>query len=42
MPETHRVILTKEALADLEGIAQFIRQHSPQNAAAVAEKFLEN
>jgi plasmid stabilization system protein ParE len=37
MPDTHRVIITKEALSDLEGIARFIRDHSPDNAADVAE-----
>ena len=41
MPATYRVILTNEALSDLEGIADYIRQHSPQNAATVAEKILD-
>ena len=41
MPDTHRVILTPEALLDLESIAEYIRQHSPQNAATVAETILE-
>ena len=41
MPEAHRVILTAEALSNLEGIARYIRQHSPQNAAAVATAILD-
>ena len=41
MSGTHRVILTAEALSDLESIAQYIRQHSPQNAATVAETILD-
>ena len=41
MSATHHVILTKEALTDLEEIAAYIRQRSPQNAAAVAEKILD-
>lgn len=41
MPDTHRVIITAEALADLEAIADYIRQDSPQNAAAVAEMILD-
>jgi plasmid stabilization system protein ParE len=41
MSDTHRVILTAEALSDLEGIALYIRQHSPQNAATVAERILD-
>jgi plasmid stabilization system protein ParE len=41
MPGTHRVILTADALLDLEGIARYIYQDSPQNAAAVAEKILD-
>jgi plasmid stabilization system protein ParE len=40
MPNTFRAILTKEALADLEGIAEYIRQRSPQNAVAVADAIL--
>src|SRR5829696_7191981 len=31
MPATHRVIITAEALANLEEIAGYIRQHSPQS-----------
>ena len=41
MPEKRRVILNNEALSDLEGIAQYIRQDSPQNAAVVAEAILD-
>ena len=41
MPDTHRVILTGDALGDLEDIADFIRRHSPQNAAAVAKQILD-
>jgi plasmid stabilization system protein ParE len=41
MPDTHRIVLTADALADLEAIAAFIRQNSPQNAAIVAEKILD-
>ena len=40
MPDTHRVILTSEALTGLENIARYIRKHSPQNAAAVASAIL--
>ena len=40
MAERFRVIISDEALADLEGIASYIRQQSPQNAAAVAERLL--
>jgi len=40
MPDTHRVILTAGALHELEEIANYIRQHSPQNAAAVAETLI--
>ena len=40
MAETYRVIITAEALADLEGIAEYIRRHSPQNAATVADTLL--
>ena len=41
MSDTRRVILAPEALSDLEGIADYIRQDSPQNAAAVAERILK-
>jgi plasmid stabilization system protein ParE len=41
MPGTHRIILTADALADLQGIAQYIRERSPQNAAGVANTILD-
>jgi plasmid stabilization system protein ParE len=41
MPDAYRVILTPEALADLEGIAEYIRQDSPANAAAMVETILD-
>ena len=41
MSETHRVILTDDALGDLEVIAHYIRQHSPQNATTVAQTILD-
>ena len=41
MPDTHRVILTADALADLLEIARYIRQHSPRNAADVAATILD-
>jgi plasmid stabilization system protein ParE len=41
MADTHRVILTAGALRDLEDIAQYVHQHSPQNAAPVAETVLD-
>jgi plasmid stabilization system protein ParE len=41
MPDAHRVILTADALADLEDIARYIREHSPQNAADVANAILD-
>jgi plasmid stabilization system protein ParE len=40
MPDSHRVILTAEALSDPQEIAHYIRQHSPQNASGVAEAIL--
>jgi plasmid stabilization system protein ParE len=40
MADTHRVILAADALADLEAIADYIHQSSPQNAATVAERIL--
>ena len=42
MSDVYRVILTHEAIAALENIAGYIRQHSPQNAALVAEKILDS
>jgi plasmid stabilization system protein ParE len=41
MADTHRIIITADALRDLEDIAQYIRHHSRQNAAAVAEAILD-
>jgi len=41
MDDTHRIVLTADALADLRGIASFIRGHSAQNAAGVAETILD-
>src|SRR5438034_10527821 len=41
MPATHRVILTADALSDLEAIARYIRQYSPDNALGVAERILD-
>ena len=38
MADTYRVILTAEALADLLGIASYVRQNSsPENATVVGE-----
>ena len=41
MPDTHRIILTAQALLDLSKIASYVRQNSPQNAAAIAERILD-
>ena len=41
MQDSHRVILTAEALSDLQAIAAHIRKQSPQNAALVAERLLD-
>jgi len=41
MAAAYRVLLTATALADLEGIARYIRRDSPQNAATTAGKILE-
>ncbi|HEY8665622.1 MAG TPA: type II toxin-antitoxin system RelE/ParE family toxin [Tepidisphaeraceae bacterium] len=40
MSDTHRVILTADALGDVQDIADYIRQNSPQNAASIAETIL--
>lgn len=40
MADTHRVLLTSSALADLEGIASYIRQESPQAAPSTAARIL--
>lgn len=37
---TYRVILMPEAFADLDKIAAYIHQHSPQNAADVADRIV--
>ena len=42
MRNIHRIIITAEALADLEGIANYICKSSPQHAASVAAKILES
>jgi plasmid stabilization system protein ParE len=41
MRDTHRIVLTADALSDLQGIASFIRQRSPQNAGSVAGTILD-
>src|SRR5437868_4231293 len=41
MPESYHVILTQQAFSDLEAIAQYIRQQSPQNAVEVADFILD-
>jgi len=41
MPDSYHIILTREALSDLEEIADYIRVESPQAAALVAEKILD-
>ena len=41
MADTHRVLLTAGARADLEAIAGHIRRDSPQNAAGVAERVID-
>jgi plasmid stabilization system protein ParE len=40
MPDTHRVIITADALSNLESIADYIAIRSPQNAASVAKQVL--
>ena len=40
MSDHRRIVLTADALSDLEGIAVYMRQYSPQNAANVAETIL--
>jgi len=40
MPDTYSVRITPKALADLEGIFNYISQDSPQNAAAMIERLL--
>jgi plasmid stabilization system protein ParE len=41
MADTHRVIVTREALQDLEEIAGHIYRESPQNAAVMSGKILD-
>lgn len=41
MSETHRVVLTADALADLAAIAHHIRRDSPQGAASMAAKLYD-
>ena len=38
--DTYRVILTGDALTDLERICDCVREDSPQNAATIAESIL--
>ena len=40
MPETHHLIITDEALFDLQEIARFIRNDAPDAAAGVAESII--
>jgi addiction module RelE/StbE family toxin len=41
LPETYRIRITPRALADLEGIFEYIRQDSPQNAAKMIRTLLD-
>lgn len=41
MRQTHLVRITSDALADLEGIADYVRRQSPQNAAKVAATIVD-
>lgn len=41
MRRTHLVRITREALVDLDRIADYIRRQSPQNAAAVAARIVD-
>jgi addiction module RelE/StbE family toxin len=41
MPDTYRIRITPRALADLEGIFEYIRQDSPQNAAKMIGALLD-
>ncbi|HRX86539.1 MAG TPA: type II toxin-antitoxin system RelE/ParE family toxin, partial [Phycisphaerae bacterium] len=41
MPEAHQVVITDEALLDLEAIAEFIRVSSPANAARVCNTLVD-
>ncbi|HXE55994.1 MAG TPA: type II toxin-antitoxin system RelE/ParE family toxin [Tepidisphaeraceae bacterium] len=42
MHDTYRIVLTAEALSDLQSIASHIRKHSPQNSASVAKTILDS
>jgi len=41
MPTVYRIRITPRALADIEGIFNYIRLHSPQNAATMTRKLLD-
>ena len=41
MPDTYLVRITPQAVADLTQIFDYIKQHSPQNAAATIGKVLD-
>lgn len=41
MPATHRVILQAEAFKDLDAIIDYIKQHSPRNAASMVDRLWE-
>jgi addiction module RelE/StbE family toxin len=41
MPETYRIRITPRALADLEGIFEYINRDSPQNAAKMIRTLLD-
>jgi len=41
MPDTYRVLLSADVFSDLEGIAQYVRRQSPENAATIATTVLD-
>jgi plasmid stabilization system protein ParE len=41
MPETYRIRITPRAVADLEGIFDYITRDSPQNATKMIRTLLE-
>jgi len=41
MPDTYHVRITPRALADLEAIFEYIKQHSPESAAKMIETLLD-
>jgi addiction module RelE/StbE family toxin len=41
MPESYRIRITPRALADLEGIFEYINRDSPQNAAKMIRTLLD-